>query len=426
VAAVTGVLQRPLTSYRLSSGVPRLLVSNVAARLGALGALAIATVMVARAGGPDLVGAFTLMRVLPGLAGVLAALGLPSATPFFLGSRGTDPRLRPTLVALTGLGAATATAVWLGLSPVLHHVFFRTWGIGLVLVGAFAVFSQIYVAVGKSLLQGGQDMAGANAAIIAEEAAFLPIYGLALLFGTDPTTMVIALSITDVAVALGIAERLRRRGFFANWQRPDYQLGRQICLYGARGQLGGLLQLVNLRLDVAVLGAMAGPAVLGVYAIATKYCELVRLPGLAANYVLYPMFARRKATDARARTRSLILPAGGLTTAAAIPLALLAGPVLPLVYGAAFRGAVHTSWILLAGLLGDGIAGLVSAYLYGVGRPGLNSAAIGVGVVIAVTGDILLIPHYGSVGAACASAMAATTTCLALLACFRFARPRRS
>ena len=50
-----------------------LFVGNVAARLAALGALAAATVLVARVGGPELVGAFTLLRVLPGLAGVLAA-----------------------------------------------------------------------------------------------------------------------------------------------------------------------------------------------------------------------------------------------------------------------------------------------------------------------------------------------------------------
>ena len=63
---------------------------------------------------------------------------------------------------------------------------------------------------------------------------------------------------------------------------------------GARGQVGGLLTLLNLRFDVAILGALAGPAVLGVYAIATKYVDLLRLPGLAVNYVLYPAFARSR------------------------------------------------------------------------------------------------------------------------------------
>jgi O-antigen/teichoic acid export membrane protein len=406
--------------------VRRLLVGNVAARVGALVALALATVMVARAGGPDLVGAFTLLRVLPGLAGVLAALGLPGATPYFLASRRDDPRLRPTLIVLALLGACAATLGWLALTPLLHRVFFQDWGNGLVLVGALAVFTQLPVAVGKSLLQGEQDMVGANRAILAEEAAYPPVYAMFLLAGHGALTMAYALVVADVLVAAGIAWRLARAGFFRGWGRPSMALGREISGYGARGQLGGLLSLVNLRLDVGILGAIAGPAVLGVYAIASKYAELMRLPGLAVNYVLYPIFASRDGEDARARTSRLLLPALTVPLAVAVPLALAATPLLPLVYGHAFRGAVGPALILLAGLLGDVAANQISAYLYGVGRPGGNSLAIGVGVVLTVIGDVLLIPRYGAVGAAVASCVAYLATDAALFVLFRLARPART
>ena len=397
-----------------------LVAGNMAARLGALGALALATVMVARVGGPALVGAFTLLRVLPGIAGVLGAAGLPGAAPYFLAARAGDPRLRPTLAALTCLGATAAALGWLALTPVLHRLFFSPWGIGLVLAGGVAAFSQLFVAVGKALLQGGEDLRGANAAIVAEEAAFLPLYAALLLWpvGDATTTVVTALVAADVAVALAVAERLRRTGFFRGWAAPSATLGREICGYGGRGQLGGLLVLVNLRLDVAILGALAGPAVLGVYAVASKYAELLRLPGLAVTYVLYPIFSRREPGDARVRTRSLVAPAAWLNVAAAIPLGLGAGLLLPLVYGSAFDTAVTPAWILLGGLVGEGVAGLVTAYLYGVGRPGLNSLAIGAGVVVTVVGDLLLIPPYGAVGAAIASALAYLTICATLLACF--------
>ncbi len=416
---MTGVL-----SAAPRRGVRALVAGNVAARLGAIGALALATVLIARAGGAPAVGAFTLLRVLPGLAGVLAAAGLPGAAPYFLASRGGDPRLRATLTALTVLGATAATAGWLALTPLLHGLFFRPWGTGLVLAGALAVFSQLFVAVGKALLQGGGDLRGANAAIVAEELAFLPLYLVLLPLDRGLPALVAALVGADIAVAVGIAERLRRSGYFRGWARPSRALGREIVAYGARGQLGGLLSLVNLRLDVAILGALAGPAVLGVYAIASKYAELLRLPGLAATYVLYPAFAGRGERDARQRTRGLLAPALWVNVAGAVPLLLAAGLVLPLVYGADFAGAVVPSWILLAGLLGESVAGLVTAYFYGVGRPGLNSLAIGAGVAVTVVGDLLLIPSFGAVGAALASAAAYATTCLTLLTCFA-TLPRR-
>jgi O-antigen/teichoic acid export membrane protein len=401
-------------------GVRGLVASNIAARLTALGALALATVMVARAGGPSLVGAFTLLRVLPGLAGVLAVVGLPTAAPYFLASRGGDRRLRPTLTTLTVTGAFVGAGAWLVLTPVLHRVFFAPWSVRLTVGAALAVFSQLFVAVGKALLQGSDDMRGANLAIAAEEVAFLPFYAMAVFLpgGAGTTGLLLALIAADLAVAAGVAGRLWRLRFFSGWGLPSLPLAREICAYGARGQVGGLLSLVNLRLDVAILGALAGPAVLGVYAVASKYAELLRLPGLAVTYVLYPAFARRQPHDARARTRSLIPAAAWLNAAGAVPVALAAGIVLPLLYGHAFAAAVVPAWILLVGLVGESVTGLVTAYLYGVRRPGLNSLAIGVGVAVTVVVDLLLIPPFGAVGAAVASAASYLTTCATLLICF--------
>src|SRR5260370_32361150 len=76
-------------SGRLTNLVPAVLTVNVAARVVALASLTVATILVAHAGGPKLLGELTLLRVLPGLAGVLVGCGLPSAAPFFLAGRET-------------------------------------------------------------------------------------------------------------------------------------------------------------------------------------------------------------------------------------------------------------------------------------------------------------------------------------------------
>ena len=401
-----------------SVGLRRVLAGNVAARLAALLSLAVATIMVARVGGADLVGGFTLLRVLPGLAGVLAAAGLPGAAPYFLSSNGTNRALNSTLVSMTFAGSTLGALGWLVLAPLLYRTFFHTWSLGVTMVCSAAVFSQLFVAVGKSLLQGVGDFRGANVAIVAEEASYLPVYAACILLAHGMGGVLVALVVADLLVAAGIAERLRRLGFFTDWDRPNLPLAKQICGYGTRGQLGGIMSLVNLRLDVAILGAMAGPGVLGVYAIASKYAELLRLPGLAVTYVLYPVFSKRSRQSTTERTRSLLLPAFGLTLAAAVPLAVGAGIVLPMLYGPAFHAAVVPTWILLGGLLGEAITGVITAYLYGIGRPGLNSLAIGIAVSVTVVGDLLLIRPYGVTGAAVASAAAYLATTGALLVMF--------
>ena len=180
----------------------------------------------------------------------------------------------------------------------------------------------------------------------------------------------------------------------------------EITVFGSKGQLGGMITLLNLRLDFAILGALAGPAVLGTYAVASKYAEILRLPGTALTWVTYPEFAGMAAERALARARRLVVPALLCFTVAAGPLLLLAGPVIGLLYGSDFHDAVTPARILLLGMLLGGAAGVASGFLYGRGRPGLNSLALALGLVVTTVLDVLLIPKYGAIGAAYASTVA--------------------
>jgi lipopolysaccharide/colanic/teichoic acid biosynthesis glycosyltransferase len=212
--------------------------------------------------------------------------------------------------------------------------------------------------------------------------------------------------------------RLLRRGYFAGWGRPSRALAKEIAAFGGRGQLGNLLWLMNLRFDFILLGALAGPAVLGIYAVASKAAELMRLVPTAINYVLYPRFARLGARRATSEARRL-LPQSTALTLAMTPILLVAAYVgLPIVYGPAFRSAVLPAEIIIIGLSVEGAAAVASAYLVGRGHPGLNSVGMGIGATITVILDIILIPRLGALGGAITSAVTylATTTVLVGLA----------
>jgi O-antigen/teichoic acid export membrane protein len=155
---------------------------------------------------------------------------------------------------------------------------------------------------------------------------------------------------------------------------------------------------------------MAGPAVLGAYAVASKYAELLRLPGTALTWVFYPRLASVGETEAAATARRMVRPTLIGIAVAALPVALLTSPVMRLLYGAQFGPAVTPARVLLAGMLLAGGSGVASAYLYGRGTPGLNSIVLGAGLVITVVLDLLLIPRFGALGAAVASTAAYLST----------------
>jgi O-antigen/teichoic acid export membrane protein len=383
-------------------------------------ALAGATVLVARLGGAEDVGILALLRVLPGLFGVLAACGLPGATGYFLaGPDSRAERLWPTIRGVMVLGAAGGTVAWLLLSPVIASLLLPQASPLVLVLAGLTVATQLPVAVSKSSLQALDDRSGSNIVTAAEELAFVPAYLLAQLAGlTGGLGLVTSLLAADVVVAAWGWIRLRRKAVQQDivlHGRLDRALARRIVSFGLRGQVGGIVGLLNLRLDFILLGAMAGPAALGVYAVASKFAELVRLPALAVTWVTYPAVARqgpaRAAAEARRQLPALL--AVGLVGAGVI--ALVAGPLLPLVYGPAFAAAVTPTRIIVAGLVAAPAGGLASGFLLGTRRPGTNSLLLGAGLVVTVTLDALLIPRLGVTGAAIASAAAYLTTDVSLL-----------
>ena len=360
---------------------------------------------------------------------MLCVAGLPGALAYFLADGRRDaPRLWPTLLAIGVVGAALGTALWLLAAPLLTRVFFPGESVASIALAGATVATQLVLTLGKTALQGLRDRRGGDLVIAAEEVGFLPCYLLVLLTGVGGTVgLVLALSLADLVVGADawrrVAAHVRRhhqrpaRAVFRG--RPDPVLAREVVAYGLRGQVGGLLTLLNLRLDFAILGALAGPAVLGTYAVASKYAELLRLPGTALTWVSYPELAGESAQQADARARRLVRPALLGVWAASVPMFLAAGPVITLLYGDRFADAVPQARLLLVGMLLGGAAGVASGYLYARGRPGLNSVAMGVGLVVTVGLDLLLIPRYGGMGAAAASTAAyllADAVLLAMLA----------
>jgi len=408
----------------------RAVLDNLGSRIVAMGALAVVTVLVARGGGPSDVGVLALLRVLPGLAGVLAACGLPSAMGYFIAGPDRDhPRLWPTIIAVMVAGGLAGTLLWFALAPLIQRYFISSTSVAVVTVAGVTVATQLPVAVAKACLQALEDLRGSNVVMAGEEVAFLPAYLAGRLFGLrGPWLIVVALLVADVVVAVGAWVRISRRVRATGTRlagRAEPGLAGRVLRFGLRSQVGGVVGLLNLRFDFLVLGAMAGPAAVGTYAVASKYAELLRLPALAVTWVAYPRVARMGASTFGPRARRLTVPllAGGLLVAAA--LALLAFPLFPWVYGAQFRVAIWPAVIIVFGLAAEPAAGVGSAFLLGAGRPGLNSLLMGVGLVVTLVLDVVLIPAHAAVGAAWASAGAyLLTDVLLILVMWRLTRAR--
>ena len=129
------------------------------------------------------------------------------------------------------------------------------------------------------------------------------------------------------------------------WSRP-------LSAYGT-AQIAALAPAtLNAQLDQLVLSQTVSAAELGRYAIAVSI-SLLPMPLVTAigNVVFPRLAAQREVTGATCELQRLsVLASAGLAAAMLVPLAAVAYWLVPLVFGAAYRGAVPLLWILTPGV----------------------------------------------------------------------------
>jgi O-antigen/teichoic acid export membrane protein len=175
---------------------------------------------------------------------------------------------------------------------------------------------------------------------------------------------------------------------------------REVVSYGLRSWSGGLVGVVLLRLDQAIMLPVAGAKQLGMYAVAVSLAELPLLAGTALRSVL-------TAEAAAVRSLDLVSATGRRCVAVVLAIAVAAVPVahpfVVVVFGRDFAGAAPMLVVLLFACAPAMLLELTGAALGAVGRPGTHSAGIGIGAGLTL---VLLVPAVavaGGVGAAVVS-----------------------
>jgi O-antigen/teichoic acid export membrane protein len=160
--------------------------------------------------------------------------------------------------------------------------------------------------------------------------------------------------------------------------------------------------------DTLILGALKGAAVVGIYTVAHKGAEFVSFPLVVQNAAFASTIASLYALGEHERLQRLVTRLTRWTLLASAPVALglmVLGRWFLYLYGPQFSDARLTLAILSAAQLFDVAIGSVGILLIMTGheRDAAISIAIGAAANIALT--FVLVPRWGSEGAAVAYAM---------------------
>jgi O-antigen/teichoic acid export membrane protein len=356
-------------------------------------------IAVSRALPPAERGEFVLLTLLPQLGTYLVTLGLPAAALYYAAHL---PARRRAVVGVSLAGSAIAGLVLTALAPgvfALTDVEMPAWWLVLLAntVVSWVIFlSWVAYGMERYYLAGSLRtlpvMAAAGAVAIEHASGTVTTHGA---YGWW-------VAAHAVFAAASLAFIARRYGL--GW--PTSAELREWTWYSVRGSATMVTELLALRFDQWLLGALGTTAGVGVYSIAAALSEAVLLIGRAVGVVVLVDTAARG--DPRLIRRQigvsvlLACGAGGI-------LALVANPVVEATVGAEYAEAGTLTQILLLGTPGMIVARLVSSWLAGTGRPGRGSLFNGVAVVVTIGFDFLLIPSHGAHGAAWASVIGYTS-----------------
>lgn len=167
-----------------------------------------------------------------------------------------------------------------------------------------------------------------------------------------------------------------------------------------------LVSMISYWLDVLLLGMLGGPVLSGLYQPAARTAGLLRAVLPAFSGIAAPLVAALQAGDESAETgrlyrlvtRWMVL----LVTPATVFLMVLPEPVL-LLFGPRFSASAPALVLLAAAAFAQAFGGIAGTVLSmaGHGRVTFLNALVGFAVQVALS--VLLIPLYGTAGAAAAS-----------------------
>ncbi len=374
---------------------------TVASRLLILVAGLTASIVTARALGPEGRGQYYAITTAAAIIAQFGNLGLSSSNTY-LAAR--NPKVSWPLV-INGLWicliVAAAAAVVIGLTGRelalrLHVPRGFLWVVCL-LAPATLAFT-----FGSSILAANERFMALNWWQILNAIVATGSLAACGLIGAGVAMFVLATALSAIVAVIGLTIHLARGRF--STLRFDSRLFRQGISYASRAYLALLFGFLLQRAAVTFLAAFRAPREIGFFSVAAQIYDVMAIVPTSIAMVLFPMLIRQRAGSWRTTRQALSITLAVMSVAC-IMAALLGRTLIPLVFGQAFAPSYQVMLWLLPGVVLVSITAVLSQFLVADGFPVALVATWAAGLAVCVFVGVPLTQSFGSIGAAAAQSI---------------------
>jgi O-antigen/teichoic acid export membrane protein len=381
----------------------------------------VASIILARVLGPGGKGIYALIVLVPALMLKLGSLGIEAANVYFTGSKqyGIKDIVSNSLFCSILL-SSILISLFFGVS---HLDIFKNF-LGSNQINPFYLWL-VVLTVPFSLLSGflisiflGKENIIIYNKINIFQAIFqliaITVFVVILKQGVFGAVISYVLGIIGLALVVIL--------FITKFTKITFSFNRKLLKdstkYGLKAYFGNLTQFLNYRLDMLLVAAFLTPASVGFYSVAVGIAErLWMLPGAIAT-VLFPRISSLKDTEANSLTPRIARHTFLIIFIFSLILALIAKPLIKILFGSVFLPSVMPLIILLPGIIALGGCKILTADLAGRGKPQFGTYAAFASLVVNIPLNLWLIPKWGISGAAFASSTAYITASLMVMVAF--------
>lgn len=400
----------------------------ISLRLEASLATFIAQLLIARSGGPEVLGDFAIVLLVPIVMSGVISNGLSTANIYIIGSGRATVRVALIGSFLLVVATVLAYALLYNCLDYAAAVFPGRWQPRPPAWVNGVFVANLVMGVSAGLLTAVSDTTkSALVQAVAPNVFLVAVVPLVLNKQANVNDLVDLQLLAFLAagvVGLGFALKavLQRK------EKADRVKSSDIRHYlKAAGRVAvpasgaALVAVANLKIDFLLVRGLLDARLAGIYLVATQFTDRLALVSQVVGGVLMPNQAGRQPNDAQAN--SVTLKATRTLLACDLGTSLLSGllcyPLIYLVYGPSFVMAVAPVLVLLPGNVLNSASRLIAGHFSANGKAGWTLSTAMAALVLNIAGNLALIPFLGLVGAAIATTIAYTTNLVLRLLLFQ-------
>jgi len=197
------------------------------------------------------------------------------------------------------------------------------------------------------------------------------------------------------------------------YARPSYSFSflniiqlKYVFNFSLLAYLANIFQFLSYRMDFWFVGYFNGNVNLGIYSLAVNLSQMLWLLPQAISTILLAYSGAESAERGVQNTNTLSRIAMFLIFSTATILVLTIHLIIPVLYGVDYIKSAALFQILLVGIVPFSMTTILASYFAGIGKIKVNLYCSLIGFLACLILDLILIPEYGTTGAAFASVIA--------------------